>query len=748
MPTRARPLLLALGIAASATACGREATSLLARAHPSRASGISTVDVLTDGRSAPDGDDWNGAAAAVLESPAAFVEYDLGRSARIRGAYLQGDNNDEYVVSASEDGQAFHEIWVAPPVAAPGLRGRSTDGLDAQGRWLRLSGRGGDGRYSIAELQIFEEPRGMLSPSPGRPSGETRAASLRSALVYLVLAFGLLLFATGARSSSRRLLLLWLLAGAVIVVVLAALADAWPPGGREVSFARAAAAAIALLALGRAAGWFARGPAHRPTVIGAAVVAAALAFACFYNLGQPQFWNHARKRPLFVHTVDMRMYQPFVKYFPELRYDGVYLASVLAFAEDERGGSLASLGTLEIRDQRDHRMRRVSELGDDLREVRARFSDARWQSFKSDMTFFREAMGPEYLTLSDHGANAPPVWVWLARLPLGHVVASETSLTVAGLIDAVLFLAMAVALWLCFGPLPTLAAMTVFGATELYMFGTNWGGATLRHDWLALLAFGACALKRERWALAGVLLGLSTMLRAFPVVALFGVALPPLAWFAERWARGRRPSLGEVIAAHRGAVAVLAAAAATIAFTFVATGFLYSFSAWGEWWRKITLLNADLAVNEVNLRALVAGSDGAAAELMRSRRLLYLAAQLACFGVFVVAAKRRPLHEAMLLALPLTLVIFHPVNYHLHLVFLLVLVVAGGDLLASAAPLLVLCVAGTFAALDPDADRRFQLHTVLLFAALGWFYANVIRANRRPGDSLGLEPPLPSEKPL
>ena len=79
----------------------------------------------------------------------------------------------------------------------------------------------------------------------------------------------------------------------------------------------------------------------------------------------------------------MRMYQPFVKYFPELRYDGVYLASVLACAEDERGGSLASLGTLEIRDQRDHRMRRVSDLGDDIREVRARFSDARWDRLQA-----------------------------------------------------------------------------------------------------------------------------------------------------------------------------------------------------------------------------------------------------------------------------------------------------------------------------------------------------------------------------
>ena len=168
---------------------------------------------------------------------------------------------------------------------------------------------------------------------------------------------------------------------------------------------------------------------------------------------------------------------------------------------------------------------------------------------------------------------------------------------------------MAGALWACFGLLPMLVAMTVFGATELYMFGTNWAGATLRHDWLALLAFGACALKRERWGLAGVLLGLSAMLRAFPVVALVGVALPPPRLVRRALGRRARPSLGRSIAEHRGAVRVLAAAAATIAFAFLVTGLLYSFSAWGEWWRKVTLLNDDLAVNEVNLRALVAGTD-------------------------------------------------------------------------------------------------------------------------------------------
>src|SRR6187455_344577 len=121
----------------------------------------------------------------------------------------------------------------------------------------------------------------------------------------------------------------------------------WPLGAREISFARASAAAIALAALARA---MTRrgGIAHRTVVTGACAVAALLAVISFYNFGHPQFWNAAQRRPEFVHLPDMRIYQPFAKYFHELRYDGVYVASVLAYAEDERGGSVAGLADTQV----------------------------------------------------------------------------------------------------------------------------------------------------------------------------------------------------------------------------------------------------------------------------------------------------------------------------------------------------------------------------------------------------------------
>jgi len=721
--------LAALGVVLlGAISCNRAAPSesLLAGKRPARVQGVANPPLLTDGQQASEGADWNAAPAAVLKEDGAFVDYDLGRSVPIDAAYLQGDNNDDYVVAVSEDGQSFRELWVARPVAAQGLRGRAADGLSGQGRWIRLSARGGDRVYSVTELQLWSRKPAMFPPHAEARAPELVAASVRTYLIYLVLAFALVLFVTRDGWPARRTALLWLVPVLAAALTARAIAAAWPVGGREVSFARASAAAIVLLALLR--GWErARvAPPHRKTVVVACAFGALLAFASFFNMGRPQMWHHGERRPMLVHAGDMRIYQPFVKYYDELRYDGVYLASLLAYAEDERGGSLASLAAIRVRDLRDFRVRPVGELTDEITKVRRQFTPERWAAFKTDLRFFRSAMGPDFATsMDDHGANAPPAWVLLARPFLGYVTASETTLTIAGLIDVVLFLAMAWAMWACFGLLPMLVAMTVFGATELYMFGTNWAGATLRHDWLALLTFAACALKRQRWLLAGALLGFATMLRVLPAAGLFGVAAPAVGWLAVQARQRRLPTLREFLAQHRPALRVIAAAAVTMLAAFLITGALYGFSAWSEWWARITLYNRGLAVNEVNLRMLVAGVDQNGLALMRERWPIYLLGEIAAVVLVVLAARERPLDEAMLLGLPLALVLMHPVNYQDHFIFLLVLLgarPAGQRLLAAAAPLLVMCVAAYWAVLDPDAHRRFELMSVLLFGAMGWLY--------------------------
>ncbi|MGC4090370.1 MAG: hypothetical protein QM756_21325 [Polyangiaceae bacterium] len=728
------------------------AGNLLAGKSPLRMQGVSNAKVITDSARANEGDEWNTTAASVFESDRAYIEYDLGKLTPIVAAYLQGDNNDEYMLSGSEDGKTYSPLWSAGPRSEPGLRERYNDGLEAKARYLKLMVRGGDRAYSVTELQVFSEKPGS-PPSMGRVSGENQAGRVRTCLLYLAAAFALWLFTTHVASPTAALAL----GGALVLVAggiaYDALNTAWPLQNREVAYVRAISAAIALLAVMRRTIAAKRFPGHRQVISAALLVSSVMAFASFYNLGRPQFWNHKENRPEFVHTYDMRVYQPFARFFDELQYDGVYLASVLAFAEDQRNGSLESMSHIEVRSLATHRVQRVGDIGQDIQALRKRFTDERWKLLKKDMLYFEETMGPEFIgTLTDHGANATPVWVFFARLMLGHSEASERLLTFAGLADGLLLILMGVAMWRTFGLWPTLVAMTVFGANDLYMFGTNWSGATLRHDWLALLGFGACALKSERWTLAGACLALAAIIRAFPAAALLGVSIPAIWWLIEYWQNNKKlPGYKDVLEAHPETVRVIIGAVGTMVVAFLLTSVLYGFHTWGNWWEKVTLLNRDVGVNEVSLRALVAGADGNAGRVLAARRALHVAAILICVGTIFVLGRRRPLHQAMVLGLPLALVIWNPSNYYSHLVFLLAVLGVvnvpkkqkpsegdaeveepkfeplGAPLIATAAPLLVMCIAGYWSALEPDLERHFQNETVLLFAAFAWLYGNLLK---------------------
>src|SRR4051812_40935759 len=129
--------VLGLALTAAGAGCEGAPRDLLEGLAPSGADGASHAEVVSDGRVPPDGDDWSGPGAARLAGPSARVEWDLGGAFPIGGAYLQGDNNDEYVVSGSQDGVGFRELWVAPPVAEPGLRGRTSGALSGRARFIR-----------------------------------------------------------------------------------------------------------------------------------------------------------------------------------------------------------------------------------------------------------------------------------------------------------------------------------------------------------------------------------------------------------------------------------------------------------------------------------------------------------------------------------------------------------------------------------------------------------------------------------
>jgi hypothetical protein len=280
---------------------------------------------------------------------------------------------------------------------------------------------------------------------------------------------------------------------------------------------------------------------------------------------------------------------------------------------------------------------------------------------------------------------------------------------------------------------------------------------------LALLGFGAAALKRQHWTAAGICLALSALIRAFPVVALLGVTLPALWAFAEQWIKDRKvPAFRPWLAEQRATVQVLVSAAGCIVFMVGLTAILYSPSAWVSWFHKVTLLNRDVGVNEISLRALIAGADNMSGAVFQARLGIFIGCEILCIGCVALLARRRPLHQAMVLAMPLVLVISNPSNYYSHFIFLLALLADGGGarrvtaaepdaappktiplvvpFQRVATPLLALCIGGYWASLDTDLDRHFQDSTLLLFFAFVWLFANLLRADPATNEFLAGEP--------
>lgn len=688
---------------------------------------------LTDGVVAPEGDDWQTDRTAVFTGTDAFVEYDLGDTQTVRAVYLQADNNDQYLVEVSRDGRLFHPLFVARPAASPGMRERhGVRPAGRLGRFVRLRPAGGDGSFSVSELKVYRDRPTVFPPTlPEKVGNPTREAVERRLLLF---ALALVAFVTLARPKAYA----WNLAAlapalASAAGLVTALQEAWPVDGHVVSVIRALTAIVALSAVARASVFRAKLPASRFAVTSVLAFCATVAVLAFYNLGQPQFWNAGENRPTFIHYHDMRMYYPVAKYFEELHYDGIYAAS-LAALEDGDGPPLDRLGGVEFRDMTTHEMVRVDEQRERIEEVKARFSPERWRAFVEDMRYFHRSMGLQgYLgSMRDHGANATPVWLLVARALFAWTGASDRVLLLGAGVDLALLLLAFAVIGRTYGARTMLVAMVVFGANDLYMFGSNWAGSTLRHDWMAYLALGICALRVERFALGGALLALAAMIRAFPAAALLGAAIPMLGvLFRMRRSLGRGPLDPELRSALEplGRIALGAGACALV--SWLGSSLALSFDAWPAWAEKVLLLSRDAHVNNVSLRQLCLWARDLGLSNLGVAVLGGLAGTVWVVLVFLAARRVRP-DEGAVFGLFLVPVVFDPANYYLHLVYLIPLLggepespapAQGGAGVGRAprAPVwsaaLLMC-ASEYLTIDLGVSAHFRYESVALFTCL------------------------------
>lgn len=753
---RCSMLFMLLAAAACAASPDEEAIALGA---PSDSAGVKRAERITDGRRAFEGAPWNGDSVAFFSGSRAFVVYDLGDVTPIEAAYLQGDNNDEFILEVSNDGVEYRQLWTARSVGGNGLRIRASDRLEARGRFVRVRAEGGDRWVSLSELQLFAK---MPSVWPPRvPVNFELTASHWAQLG--IFAFGLfaIIAVVFDRKKTKTSHVLWALcSGAALLAIYGTVRAPWGDTA-VVNLSRAIAAAVAcavVLKLGTP-----RRSGHTGLLTGLLGITAFLALTSFYNFGHPQFYDGAQGKPTYVHSWDMRVYFPAAKYFDELGYDGVYLASLKAYADEELDGRIEPIAEVEVRDLRDYEMRTVADLADEIQGVDARFSPARWTEFKQDMSYFWRSMGRRaYLeSLRDHGGNATPAWLLAAYLLYASAEASESTLLFGAFFDPLLLLLLFAVIGRTFGLRAALVCMVAYGATTVYQFGSNWGGSTLRNDWMVLIGLGVCALKARRWTLAGMLLGWAAMIRAFPALALLFL-VAPVGWRIvssfHRREDGAKPmtELGPLLKVGAGVliIALGLGAASTAVFGWE--------ESWGAWSEKIAMHANRPNVNHLGIRALVSydsdnlwntlrarGEDPElwgprTAETMRERRWLILLGMLFFTALAIGACRNLRLSDAALVGTMMIPVYLYPSNYYLHVAFLWPLCLAAwpdsnrnAEWTGIAATVLGACAIEWFSWLFPGNYGRFLFLSGVWLVAITTILAIPIFGDRRPVTTSG-----------
>lgn len=700
---------------------------ILADLRPAKVVKVSSVAHLTDGRALVDGRSWDYKPSARFQKNRAMVEYDLGSAQPIRAAWVLADHDDSYVLEVSSDGTTFEPVWTVPAVGGYGFRPRFTGALDAHARYIRIRPKDGDDKFAISELRIYSEALAG-APEVPRVAGYAPGRTLRSK----TLLFGLglvawMLFAfSGAPWWWVLVSSLWpIAAGAQL---LDCLIMSWPAGSREVSLVRGTVAAVAALAIGLEA--LSRRLRPKRWVVTAVLgICGVMAFLAFYNLGHPQFYNHKTQEQNFAHYFDLRQYYTTAKYFDEIGYAGIYAADVAAYLEDVPHANTRRLANRPMRDLETLRVLNIGEQQEVIAAAPGWFTPERWAEYKRDTGYFRETVGDAaYLeTLLDMGGNATPVWLGVTNLLFSAVPPSDGAFFWMGMLDPLLILAALLAIGYAFGVRTMLICMVVFGANDFIMYGNNWGGATLRHDWMAYLAFGACSLKRERFMWAGGFFAASAMIRAFPALALAGTALPGVWWFLEyRKREGRFPSLPVIGQEQRALLRTIAGAAVGVAVLFTFSILVLPADAWLSWIKKVGQLSSGTQHNHVSLRLLISGWESGYPTLLE-RIPLFVSAIVVMVALVFVGARRASPVQAAMLGLILIPVVFYPANYYSHFVWLLPMLateVRGAERTVRPAgaliwmTLLLMCGAQYFTVLAPNLSLHFWLGSAILMTAL------------------------------
>ena len=203
--------------------------------------------------------------------------------------------------------------------------------------------------------------------------------------------------------------------------------------------------------LGRGAGQPARSPRRASGLL---VLLAVVAAGAWYNFG-------AFHAPGWIHHWEQFHYVLGSKYFPELGYDGLYAASVIAQRETPAAARLQPT----VRDLRTNQVVPVSRVLEHGEEVKKRFTPERWEAFCRDNAYFLDDLQWGYLggIRKDHGYNPPPSWTFVARLVDGFLPRRGRTLGVYGVLDVALLVLLFAFLVTTYGSRIGSLCLIVFG---------------------------------------------------------------------------------------------------------------------------------------------------------------------------------------------------------------------------------------------------------------------------------------------
>ena len=421
--------------------------------------------LLTDETVANEGAVWDAPLAALFETGASTVTWDLGEVVRVRLLAIQADANDTYNIWGSLDGQDYKVMGQIDPVTGHGLRMRTLDVGSMAARFLRVGEGKGDGSYSVSEVAAY-----CQTPTPFPPQFKVldapAATAPKSYLDYW-----------NTDTSAR-----W----EMILAILAAILLWWE---RRLTGLGMAAFKLRL----------------RRILLGTMGV---LAFLSFFNFG---FWHF----PGFVHGWDTFHYYIGSKYFKEMHYERLY--ECVATADSEEPGLRRRVELRKITNLRTNAVEKTDDILAHPERCKQHFTDTRWESFKNDLRYFRTLEGPRRWddAQCDHGFNGTPVWAILGSALANLAPASRLDVLVLDSIDVVMITAMALLMWWAFGWRAVSVALLVLATN----FPSRWdwiGGSFLRFDWLFWMGVGVCLMKKDWPFWAGAALAYAALLRIFP----------------------------------------------------------------------------------------------------------------------------------------------------------------------------------------------------------------------------------------